>query len=66
MSSFIVKEKDDALKPCPFCGGEAEIHHDIYMMDRYSVQCGNCHAGIFGWWSEKEEAAYHWNRRVEG
>ena len=57
------------LKPCPFCGGEAEIK---VLKDEYniSVSCKNgaCHAFVnpedIGF-ARKEIAIGAWNRRVE-
>lgn len=32
------------LKPCPFCGGEAEVREGhIYMTDTKIVSCKKCH-----------------------
>lgn len=34
------------LKPCPFCGGEAEIiHSNLYMDEIVRVKCKKCSAG---------------------
>lgn len=51
------------LKPCPFCGGEAEI---ISGFGKYTVQCkkGGCMANI-SWASNKDYAIKAWNRRAE-
>lgn len=33
------------LKPCPFCGGEAELRHGNLYVDRVVlVRCTKCHA----------------------
>ena len=38
------KEKQIALKPCPFCGGEAEvIHTRVYLDEARRVGCTLCH-----------------------
>lgn len=51
------------LKPCPFCGGEAEIHP--YGGGGYDVWCeGSCGAEINGFRTEAE-AVEAWNRRVD-
>ena len=35
----------EALKPCPFCGGEAVVKTGhIYMDTAYRVECAKCHA----------------------
>ena len=62
----IDREKDSmsdsvALKPCPFCGGEAEI-------EQYSAwhfaSCKNCYS-MSRCSPTKEGAAENWNRRAE-
>lgn len=51
------------LKPCPFCGSEAEIWGEE---DMVKVRCSNyeCMASKIGWFDEPEEAAEDWNRRA--
>ena len=67
------------LKPCPFCGGEADIYdyeteHDIYdsytlgyvdteIITKYVCVCPACGASGAEQTSE-EEAIEAWNRRV--
>jgi Lar family restriction alleviation protein len=47
------------LKPCPFCGGEAEVHGGQF----YWVQCKNCKAETHG--SKPKGAVIRlWNTRV--
>ena len=50
------------LKPCPFCGGEAEMLGDDDRM--YQVFCPNCKATIVNFDDEKEVAAEKWNKRT--
>lgn len=52
--------KDYELKPCPFCGGEAQCKE---LSGRYAVECANHCAGtrIF---ADKGKAVEVWNRRV--
>ena len=67
------------LKPCPFCGGEAEIQHDYSseIGDQWVVDClneGCCmmhQTGAWdrvnvttGWRSTESEAVEAWNRRA--
>lgn len=56
------------LKPCPFCGGEAEIKDSgiIKGTHYYEIGCKNydCYAYIGkSVYSSKEEALYAWNNR---
>lgn len=57
---------NEELKPCPFCGGEAEIVEDrLYGEDYYAGRCRSCAAtSIFEF--TKEEAIAAWNRRETG
>lgn len=50
------------LKPCPFCGGEAEI---ISMSEKFTVSCGTggCMANI-SYCSDKQSAVKSWNKRA--
>lgn len=54
----------DELKPCPFCGGEA----DYYLGDGGYVQCSHCLATIpyryeLPYGEGKKQAITAWNRR---
>ena len=51
----------DELKPCPFCGGKAEMLGEDDGM--YQVVCPNCAANIDNYDDEKEVAAKKWNKR---
>lgn len=51
------------LKPCPFCGGEAEFFEDEFFC-RYSVVCTGCGAGTDTYGVERD-AMDAWNRRIE-
>ena len=62
---------DIKLKPCPFCGGEAELIHGTAYAEDYSsqVQCSKCGAKIKEIhravdYCADEKAAEAWNRRV--
>ncbi len=60
----------DELKPCPFCGGEAELQDDLGREDRvfYRAVCGDvgCQGHYCNNWSmTPEEAAGRWNARHE-
>lgn len=57
------------LKPCPFCGGEAEFFCQRNEFGRvnplYSVRCSLCHIGtVLSESVSKERAIADWNRRV--
>ena len=59
------------LKPCPFCGGEAEVFMDTCTCVEdgtshgplWFVVCAECPATVCG--SDKESAIAAWNKRVE-
>lgn len=50
------------MKPCPFCGGKAEI---VSMSEKFTVSCasGGCMANI-AWCPDEEKAARAWNART--
>ena len=56
----------DELKPCPFCGGEAE-----YQQKKVRIICKKCEAQIVGakafkfTWNYPNYLARLWNRRAE-
>ena len=57
------------LKPCPFCGGEAELvqHQVVGYPDDFYVECvtNECIMSLGGLCYETEkEAIEAWNRRV--
>ena len=54
---------NEDLKPCPFCGGEAElVKAHFFGGDLYAGRCGNC-AATSEFEATKEEAVDKWNRR---
>ena len=57
------------LKPCPFCGGEAEVdileHQYRGFPKTYGVMCLNCNCGTDWFFETEEEAVAAWNRRAE-
>lgn len=56
--------KDERVKPCPFCGGEAEIiKAHLFGGDIYICRCVDCVAQS-AFCGTKEEAIAAWNRRV--
>lgn len=61
------------LKPCPFCGGKAEIHNCMELENetvaliyngKVGVHCTECHCATIPYNSE-DEAAEVWNRRAD-
>ena len=46
------------LKPCPFCGGEAEKRDGF-------VECKYCGASTWCFFESVEDAVEAWNKRVE-
>ena len=67
------KASESKLKPCPFCGGAAEIKPELYGLNGYRIGCAfratkyTC-PGFIGfsacYWNE-EMAITSWNRRAE-
>lgn len=69
----------DKLKPCPFCGGEAQVAmpqltiqslNTTFNIDTYCVYCPKCQM-YFGYtpkhkgiYDTEQEAIKAWNRRV--
>ena len=53
------------LRPCPFCGGEAELLTHIFtlMPNSYGVKCRVCEAETRQFYQSAEEARDAWNRR---
>ena len=54
------------LKPCPFCGGEADCNNNGFMQygwKKWAVECPMC--GVVSHFFDTEEKAIEaWNRRV--
>lgn len=58
-----MKKNNPALKPCPFCSGEAHLFHG---KDYESVECCNCGAKVFVHDIGEEaqcDAMSQWNNR---
>ncbi len=53
---------EPALKPCPFCGGEAVCMPDDWGLT-YRISCRCCRVGTFS--GTDREVTAVWNRRVE-
>ena len=49
------------LKPCPFCGGKAEMLN--YSSNEWLVECTKCQGMVEKWCKTEEEAIINWNRR---
>ena len=65
------RSKKPELKPCPFCGGEAERKEDTACMGHGDfctykiIQCKECGARVTGgYYGEKDDTEEKWNRRV--
>lgn len=63
----------DNLKPCPFCGGEAEIHNcanleneslALFFSGKSGVHCKHCGVATQPF-PNKEAAIEGWNRRCD-
>lgn len=58
----IKRAMNEELKPCPFCGGKAEIS---LLLSNYGVACTSCMGAIFPAKEQtREEAIKAWNRRA--
>ena len=61
----------DDLKPCPFCGGEAELKKktDKFLPDRYYPSCTVDHCigrNRTIYFPSAEKATREWNKRFDG
>ena len=57
------------LKPCPFCGGEAELINIGKVYSKYRVIChtdGCINSAVKVAYLGKEAATAAWNKRVTG
>lgn len=66
-------KEEHELKPCPFCGGAAEIKSELFGLNGYRIGCASiptqytcpgCIDLSAYYWSE-EMAISSWNRRTE-
>lgn len=62
----------ETLKPCPFCGGEADVHYFAHDDSECTVMCSNpnCRASVSAKSCGSMTTAYNrarklWNRREE-
>ena len=55
------KQSEDTLKPCPFCGAEAEMHGG---RECCWIFCNGCHATTTNF-EHKKDAIAAWNHRTE-
>lgn len=54
------------LKPCPFCGGKAEVYETTDSCGRnvsYMVECEKCEAGSGYYDGDRQLAIDAWNKR---
>ena len=54
----------EKLKPCPFCGGEAElVNIGTNLCDPITVECKQCKCNT-QWFDRSCDAIEAWNRRT--
>lgn len=51
------------LKPCPFCGGKAELYKSSFDYGSKNIECSECH--IVTRDGRKYDVITIWNRRAE-
>lgn len=54
---------EEKLKPCPFCGGEAELTNVAIIPNAITVRCKECNCNV-NWFCKEQEAIEAWNRRI--
>ena len=52
------------LKPCPFCGGKADLYVYKWWGTAYGVECQKC-KGLIDRCLTQKEAIAAWNRRAK-
>jgi Lar family restriction alleviation protein len=55
--------KENELKPCPFCGGKANLYRDEDRFDHYLAQCETSGC-VETPWHTKQETIRIWNTRA--
>lgn len=60
-------DKLKPLKPCPFCGGKAEVLINEYSdsSKEYLVACTECDGMVERWRKTEKEAIEQWNMRTK-
>ena len=56
----------EKLKPCPFCGRQAEVRliEDFLFGELYAIECDFCGARQHSW-KDKAKAIEAWNKRSD-
>ena len=61
--------REPEVKPCPFCGGKADVIENTGRpkreRQRFHVCCSQCTIGQFVWNDDREKAISAWNTRHE-
>ena len=51
------------LKPCPFCGGQAEVVRVTDKYPNYVVNCRKCRIST-AWYADVKQLSEFWNKRA--
>lgn len=58
-------EQKETLKPCPFCGGEAELREWDWPYVRFQCRCSKCKCQARARMADRQSAITAWNTRAE-
>lgn len=62
--TYVLKDENNSLKPCPFCGGDAKERFSDSYGQNWTIECMKCACDI-GWFDTLNDAIISWNKRFE-